>query len=124
MGADTNAFMLPLFQTAGISPPVLHREGIYRYFYAVGGSGVFVLLMLYCMSVEPLLHCAEIPVCVLKVFYYFPVAAEVATDTSNDPSFLKFGNCFSNRSTRYSQNISHSLSCNFVILLDEFNYSL
>ena len=30
--------MLPLFQTAGISPSVLHREGMHR-FYAVGGSG-------------------------------------------------------------------------------------
>ena len=34
--------MLPLFQTAGISPSVLHREG-WLLFYAVGGSSELVL---------------------------------------------------------------------------------
>ena len=32
--------MLPLFQTAGISHPVLYREGMHHCFYAVGGSGL------------------------------------------------------------------------------------
>jgi len=39
MGADTNAFMLPLFQTAGISPPFYIVSGWLLFFYAVGGSG-------------------------------------------------------------------------------------
>ena len=35
--------MLPLFQTAGISPPFYIVMGWHRYFYAVGGSGELVL---------------------------------------------------------------------------------
>ena len=92
--------MLPLFQTAGISPSVyIVRDGCC--FLRCRWQRLFVLLMLYCMSVEPLLHCAEIPVYVLMVFYYFPVAAFIGADTEDETLGLQLTEDFSNTAVRH-----------------------